>query len=732
MTRGIREGARYEKKHAHQEGALYATRVPVGMPSGIARRSVLDQLAFDPGGMRRLLPAAVNWTLLAYALILCLVVWGFAWQRVQSDFRSTLETERDHLRSVSGTLQEQVEAMLGDGVGAALAAANELEYRGGPAAGDAEFSETLTHMLTGGPYVRSLFLANPQRFVRVGRSTPAERRSAPPAWLAPAMSLGSEDAWVGPSMADPENPVEHVVPIARRVIHGRLRGTWAGALIDFDTLEDVYQQSESGSGVGLFATDGTALLLVPRAKMGALEGRNVAASDLFKKGTQGPDTGVLEGISPYVNLPTIVGYHRVHGYPMLVEASRRRAETIEAWYGRRRSTLLSAIGITLLVIVTTWMLNQSLRALRRRELHYRTLFNNAAFGAFVLEGERIIEANRTSAMMFGTSHPNVLIGLRLWDLSPPTQPDGSSSEVLCRGRIRHTIDASADSFEWLHHRLDTDAVFHAAVDLSSLEAGGKTLTLAVIHDVSERKLMDVERERALDELHELAATLVHIQDDERRRIGRDLHDSTGQCLVALELSLTRLVRLVQPPMSAAHSLADECVALARQCSTEIRTASYLLHPPLLDEIGLLSALRWLADGLRQRSGIQIELELPESLERLPPQHELAIFRVAQEALTNVHRHSKSPSVTVRLFEQDGAVFMEVEDAGHGILVAGASGRATDAATLGVGLAGMRERMRQLGGTLSVRTGPLGTCVQARLPLTRAAARPDQLATLQQP
>ena len=92
----------------------------------------------------------------------------------------------------------------------------------------------------------------------------------------------------------------------------------------------------------------------------------------------------------------------------------------------------------------------------------------------------------------------------------------------------------------------------------------------------------------------------------------------------------------------------------------------MLHPPLLDEIGLLSALRWLADGLRQRSGIKIDLELPEAMERLPPEHELAIFRVAQEALTNVHRHSKSPSVTIRLFEQDDAVILEVEDAGHGI------------------------------------------------------------------
>jgi signal transduction histidine kinase len=332
--------------------------------------------------------------------------------------------------------------------------------------------------------------------------------------------------------------------------------------------------------------------------------------------------------------------------------------------------------------------------------------------------------------MFGIGHPNELIGLRLWELSPAIQPDGTSSEVLWRERIRQAVATSAGSFEWIHLRRDVGTPFCAAVDLSSLDAGGKTLTLAVIHDISQRKRMDEERERVLNELHELAATLVHVQDDERRRIGRDLHDSTGQWLAALELSLTRLMRVVAPLSNSARTLVEECVTLARQCSTEIRTASYLLHPPLLDEIGLSSALRWLADGLRQRSGIKIELELPETMERLPPEHELAIFRVAQEALTNVHRHSKSPSVTIRLFEQDAAVILEVEDAGHGILVGGASGRMVDVTALGVGLAGMRERMRQLGGALCVSTSPRGTCVQAKLALTRTVgASTDQLASL---
>ncbi len=698
------------------------------MSARIAQRSVLDQLAALRGGMRRLLlPAVVNWTPTAYAVVLCVVIWGFAVQRIESDYRTTLSTEREHLSSVSGTLEAQVEAMLGDGVGAALAAANELEYRSDLAgAGDAVYADTLAHMLTGGPYVRSLFLANAHRFVRVSRASAAETAATAPAWLPAALRVRSADTWVGAPIFDPEKPSERVIPIARRIVRGRLRDTWAGALIAFGSLNDVYRQAESGSGVGLFTADGTALLLVSEPQMGAAEGGNIADSELFKRAALGPDSGVIEGNSPYFARSTIVAYHRVHDYPLLAEASRRREETLDAWGGRRRSTILSAMGISWLVFAATWMLNNSLRALRRRELHYRTLFNNAAFGAFVLEGERIIEANRTSATMFGTGQPNMLIGMRLWDLSPATHRDGASSEAMYRGLLRHSVDGSSASFEWTLRRLDTGAAFSAAVDLSSLDADGKTLTLAVIHDVSDRKLMDAERERALDELHELAAALVHVQDDERRRIGRELHDSTGQCLVALELALARLARLAEPgSIPARAALIDECVTLARRCSTEIRTASYLLHPPLLDEIGLLSALRWLADGLRRRSAIEIELELPESLERLPPEHELAIFRVAQEALTNVHRHSKSPSVTIRLFEQDDSVIMEVEDAGHGILVAGSSGKLTDAAALGVGLAGMRERMRQLGGTLTVRTGPGGTCVQARLPLAGASgARTD--------
>jgi signal transduction histidine kinase len=172
---------------------------------------------------------------------------------------------------------------------------------------------------------------------------------------------------------------------------------------------------------------------------------------------------------------------------------------------------------------------------------------------------------------------------------------------------------------------------------------------------------------------------------------------------------------------AQQELLADCVQLAHQCSTAIRTASYLLHPPLLDEIGLASALRWLADGLRQRSGLEVDLDLQQTTERLPREHELALFRVAQEALTNVHRHSKSPSATVRFHEANGQAVLEVEDRGQGIRSVSGYGPTEDLLAIGVGLAGMRERMRQLGGTLAILSSEQGTCVRASLRFVEVAS-----------
>lgn len=214
----------------------------------------------------------------------------------------------------------------------------------------------------------------------------------------------------------------------------------------------------------------------------------------------------------------------------------------------------------------------------------------------------------------------------------------------------------------------------------------------------------------------LAARLMAAEDAERRRLARELHDSVGQLVAALGMKLDGLAATAVTSDDLGWRLdIEEAVALARDVDREIRTVSYLLHPPLLDEAGLATALRWYANGFAARSGMHVRLELDEPCARPDPAIELALFRVVQEALTNVYRHSGSPRAVVRLACAGGRLVVEVEDEGRGWSVprgAGGSGPGQ----IGVGIASMRERMRHLGGTFEYRSqAGRGTLVRASVP-----------------
>jgi PAS domain S-box-containing protein len=675
------------------------------------------------------LPATLSWILLAYSAALCLGLWGYALLRIESDRRTTLTAEHNRLHAVSLALEAEVEAMYNDGVGAAVAAANELDSTQSlSSTGLLRTTTVLGNMLTGGQYVRALFLVDAARFVEVERGSPAPLAGVAPSWLQPALGVRTADAWVGAPLSSLDTSTRVVVPMARRV-HRGADSVWAGALIGFEGLDRMYRGFRPSGGIGLFTLEGSSVFGIPAEELRDRPlvrplSRGAGDTEIFRRIMRGPPAAVIEDINPYSGALAIVAYARVPSFPLLVAAASDRDRVLVPWKARRRDTLLLTSGVTVLVLATTWLLVHFIGALRRRERHYRTLFNNAGFGAFILWGERYVEANRTTAEMFGVHDPQQLIGMTPSDVSPARQPDGGESAQRVGERIRSALEKGTARFEWAHKRLNTGESFWANVDLTSLEADGKALTLAVVHDVTERKRLDSAREQALSELRELAGALVHAQDDERRRIGRELHDTTGQSLAALELNLERLGRGSAALGDNSRALLAQCVDVAHRCSTEIRTASYLLHPPLLDEIGLLSALRWLADGLRQRSHMEIALELPLVMSRLPREEELALFRVAQEALTNVHRHASSPTVTIRLREECEQVVLEIADSGTGIL-SGGDGPLVGT-TLGVGLAGMRERMRQLGGALTVLTSPQGTTVRAEL--AAQSHRSDRLAS----
>jgi len=220
-------------------------------------------------------------------------------------------------------------------------------------------------------------------------------------------------------------------------------------------------------------------------------------------------------------------------------------------------------------------------------------------------------------------------------------------------------------------------------------------------------------------LRELTARLLQIQDEERRRIARELHDSLGQMLAAQGMYLSSVAAESRHlSVTAAEALKDS-TKLIEEMSRELRTISYLLHPPLLDEAGLASAIRWFAEGFAERSKIIVNLELSPALGRLSEEFEIAIFRIVQESLTNIHRHSGSPSATIRLELSPEEIILEIKDQGRGIPLEKRT-KAASGKSSGIGIRGMRERIAQLGGKVEINSNAKGTAIVARLPIANTS------------
>jgi PAS domain S-box-containing protein len=230
-------------------------------------------------------------------------------------------------------------------------------------------------------------------------------------------------------------------------------------------------------------------------------------------------------------------------------------------------------------------------------------------------------------------------------------------------------------------------------------------------EMVERKLAEQKLAESERSLRSLSLHLLRTQDEERRRIGRDLHDSLGQMLTVLKMSLESL----KPTRDHAEQI-GRCAGLANECIQEVRTISYLLYPPMLEELGLRSAVLWYLDGFAARSGIETTFQISADFDRLARDHELALFRVLQEGLTNVHRHSGSQVAHVKLFTDGPYSVLEIRDEGRGIPPEIADAAvAAHSPSAGVGLRGMNERMRQLRGRLEISSTKRGTVLRASVP-----------------
>jgi len=257
-----------------------------------------------------------------------------------------------------------------------------------------------------------------------------------------------------------------------------------------------------------------------------------------------------------------------------------------------------------------------------------------------------------------------------------------------------------------------------------LEERVKERTLELEH-VNKALYSEVgDRKRAEDSYRGLSGRLMRLQDEERRRIARELHDSTAQMLGALAINVDRARAAVDTKdLRRLEQLLTESGEFVEEVTQEIRTVSYLLHPPMLDDLGLEYVLPWYAAGFGQRSGIETTLDIQPDLGRLPCEIELTLFRTVQEALANVHRHSGSPSVALALFRSAHYVTLEICDKGKGlpqVVLDAVMGANQPSAPIGVGIAGMRERVHQLKGQMEISSSKGGTTIRTVLPVTERA------------
>lgn len=340
------------------------------------------------------------------------------------------------------------------------------------------------------------------------------------------------------------------------------------------------------------------------------------------------------------------------------------------------------------------------KAVARNEENQRrmqALFDTALDAVlFVDSAGHWVDANHAACELFGHTRDEIL-EMKVGDLTPEDQREATAKvwrEVTTRGKLQEESTIRRKDGRIL------DVEYRAVANVIP------GLHCVFMHDITARK-------EAESTLHQLSSRLLRLQDEERRRIARQLHDTTAQNLAALKMNLSRISSFVGDP--AIRDSVQQSIELTEKSIGEIRTLAYLLHPPLIDEAGLLASLRWFTRGFQERSGITVKLTAPDELDRLPSELESAVFRIVQEALTNIQRHSGSAVADVRLEQLGRTIRLEIKDEGSG-LPAQFRRHPEAMAASGVGIAVIQERARELGGQMLIESEDRGTRIVVNLPI----------------
>jgi PAS domain S-box-containing protein len=350
------------------------------------------------------------------------------------------------------------------------------------------------------------------------------------------------------------------------------------------------------------------------------------------------------------------------------------------------------------------------RALQESEARYRGLFNagQVAIVVFPIGTDgipgRFTEVNERACRSLGYT-PAEMLTLSPVDIVSPRERD-RIPPLIARLMSNRSFGLEMNCVRKNGQEMPVE------ISARVFEMDGQPTAMLMVRDITERRQVETE-------LRELSGRLLRMEGDERRRLARELHDTTAQELAAISMNLAVLKARAPELKADAQAILAETAALTDRCASEIRTMSYLLHPPALEALGLAGAGRDYADGFARRSGIRVDLHISDGLGRLAVETEQTLFRVLQESLANIHRHSGSRTASIRLTRTASQIRLEVRDKGRGMnLTDDMLEDGLPTSGLGVGILGMRERLRQLGGRLKIKSSAQGTCVIAIVPLDR--------------
>lgn len=647
-------------------------------------------------------PVLPKRSLIAYAVVIVAALWGYEYWQIQNDKRATLDTARNQLLTIVSSLATHMEAMIHDGVGAALAGAAQISAQGGlDSLPTKAAQDILQRTLTGGDYVRQVFVAAPGRFVTAQR--PEAVVDAPSSWIATLFETQS-DTWLGPPIQRGENDSHVVLPIASRTGNGN---EWAGALFGVESLDRLYRNLPIAEGtVALVSARGIVLMRAPVDARVHAVGMNISDSDAFKLTQSG--FGSLfygEAPNPVSGMPRLFALNRIERYPLLAVAGRDVSDVLAPWrkktqiaVERTAATTLAITGLTIMLYV---VLRRRYVALRQSEERFQL----AASGTH----DGIWDWDVATNVVYYSPRLKECLGLAGDDDFPPfpetfwklIHPDDLTRvRAAIQRHLEHfepyeseyRVRMSNGEYRWFRGR--AQAVW---------DDTGKPLRMAgSISDIHERKLAEQflqdARSRELHAREEFAQHLLMAQEQERQRLANELHDSVGQNLsliknrALLALQNESLSDYVAQHVRAVSDLTTDVIA-------EVRTVAQNLRPLHIEQLGLTDALETLLDKVTESSTLRIERRLENVDDALSGDAATHLFRIVQEALNNILKHAQAEHCRVRLERDVNCVRLTIADDGVGFDTALAN------SSRGLGLASIAERARMLSATLRIESRP---------------------------